>query len=93
LPKHFRIFNKEGDAYGFLTDIAYFADFDKHVEFMLAATIYCDSDGIVNDDHYDYENTGLPFLKHLGQVIYDLELKRPRKYKPDLSVFKMTYDK
>ncbi|MDB5196901.1 MAG: hypothetical protein JWP88_1272, partial [Flaviaesturariibacter sp.] len=50
-----RIFNKEGDAYGFLTDAAYVADFDKGIEFLLSATIYCNSDGIFNDDKYDYE--------------------------------------
>src|SRR5258708_1544464 len=93
LPKTFRIFNKEGDAYGFLTDIAYVVNFDKNIEFMLAATIYCDKDGIVNDDKYDYETVGLPFMKHLGQVIYDYESQRSRNYKPDLSAFKIKYDK
>jgi hypothetical protein len=68
-------------------------DFDKNIEFMLAATIHCDNDGIVNDDKYDYATLGLPFMKHLGQAIYDYESKRPRKYKPDLSAFKLKYDK
>jgi hypothetical protein len=86
-----RIFNKEGDAYGFLTDAAYIVDFDNGVEFLLSATIYCNSDGIFNDDRYDYASMGLPFLKNLGRVIYDYELSRPRRHKPDLSVFKMTY--
>ncbi|HET6995468.1 MAG TPA: serine hydrolase, partial [Chitinophagaceae bacterium] len=45
-----RIFNKVGDAYGFLIDASYFADFDHHIEFMLSAVIYCNSDGILNDD-------------------------------------------
>jgi beta-lactamase class A len=93
LPKDFRIFNKEGDAYGCLTDVAYIADFDNKIEFMLSATIYCNSDGVMNDDFYDYDTVGLPFMKHLGQVLYDYEQKRARKYKPDLSKFKMEYDK
>lgn len=93
LPKNIRIFNKEGDAYGFLTDISYFIDLDRNVEFMLSATIYCNSDGILNDDQYDYEKTGLPFLKQLGRMIYDYELKRPRQYKADLSGFRMNYEK
>lgn len=93
LPKHIRIFNKEGDAYGFLTDIAYIVDFDKNIEFMLSATIYCNGDGVMNDDHYDYDTIGLPFLKHLGEVMYDYELQRKRKRTPDLSAFKMVYDK
>src|SRR5678810_429996 len=41
-----RIFNKVGDAYGFLIDAAYVADFDNNVEFMLSAVIHCNSDGI-----------------------------------------------
>ncbi len=93
LPKKIRIFNKEGDAYGFLTDISYFTDLDKKVEFMLSCTIYCNSDGILNDDHYDYEKTGLPFMKQLGRLIYDYELKRPRQNIPDLSAFRLNYEK
>jgi len=93
LPKNIRIFNKSGDAYGFLTDVAYIADFDKNIEFMLSATIYCNSDGILNDDKYDYETIGFPFMKQLGTLIYDYESKRERVRKPDLSGFKIKYDK
>ncbi|MGZ3854365.1 MAG: serine hydrolase, partial [Flavisolibacter sp.] len=93
LEPDIRIFNKEGDAYGFLTDIAYIVDFRNNIEFFLSASIYCNSDGIFNDDHYDYENVGLPFLKHLGRAIYDYELKRERKHKPDLSSFRLDYSR
>ena len=93
LPKHIHVFNKIGGAYGFLTDVAYVADFEKNIEFMLSAIIYCNSDGIFNDDRYDYEKVGLPFMKHLGEVIYDFEAQRPRQYIPDLTEFKMAYEK
>jgi len=83
-----RIFNKVGDAYGFLTDVAYFVDFDKGVEFMLSASISCNSDEIFNDDKYDYYNVGFPFMKHLGEVIYQFERGRKKKSLPDLSKFK-----
>jgi hypothetical protein len=86
-----RIFHKSGEAYGFLTDVCYVVDFKNNVEFMLSATIHCNTDGIYNDDHYDYETTGFPFLKNLGRVFYDYELKRERKYKPDLSSLKFNY--
>jgi hypothetical protein len=86
-----RIFNKVGDAYGFLLDIAYVADFDNQVEFMLSAVIYCNSDGILNDDRYDYDQVGFPFMKLLGERIYAHELKRPREHKPDLTEFKFRY--
>ena len=86
-----RIFSKQGDAYGFLTDIAYVVDFENKVEFFLSANISCNSDGIYNDDNYDYENIGFPFLKNLGQVIYQYELQRKKKNLPDLGKFQMNY--
>ena len=93
LPKNIRIFNKVCDAYGQLIDAAYIIDLDKNIEFFLSATIYCNSNGILNDDTYDYETIGLPFMKNLGQVIYDYESKRKKKNEPDLSSFKIEYDK
>jgi hypothetical protein len=86
-----RIFNKVGDAYGFLLDIAYVADFRNGVEFMLSAVIYCNQDGILNDDTYDYETVGFPFMKYLGEKIYAHEMSRPREHKPDLSEFRFQY--
>ncbi|HET6723903.1 MAG TPA: serine hydrolase [Chitinophagaceae bacterium] len=86
-----RIFNKVGDAYGFLIDAGYFADYNNNVEFMLSAVIHCNSDGIFNDDKYDYDSVGLPFMKHLGQVIYDHELQRNRKVIADLNKFRVNY--
>ena len=88
-----RIFNKVGDAYGFLLDNAYIVDFEKGVEFMLTTVLLCNDDQIFNDDKYDYDTIGFPFMKNLGQLIYNHELTRPRKYKADLSRFKMVYDK
>lgn len=86
-----RIFGKTGTAYGFLIESCYFADFKNNIEFMLSAVIYCNSDGIFNDDNYDYDKLGYPFFKNLGKTIYEYELKRKRKHKPDLSVFQYNY--
>jgi hypothetical protein len=91
LPKNLRIFNKVGDAYGFLTDVAYVVDFDKNIEFMVSATIYCNSDGILNDNNYDYDTIGLPFMKNLGRVLYDFELSRKRRRTPDLSALRSLF--
>lgn len=93
LPKTLRIFNKVGDAYGFLLDVAYVADFDKNIEFMVSAVIYCNNDGILNDSKYDYDTIGFPFFKNLGRVIYQYELTRKRSFPPDLSAFKFSYEK
>ena len=86
-----RIFNKVGDAYGFLIDAAYIADFNNNVEFMLSAVIHCNNDGIFNDDKYEYDDVGFPFMKHLGEVIYNLELKRKKNRVPDLNKFRFNY--
>ena len=88
-----RIFNKVGDAYGQMIDAAYIVDYKNKIEFFLSAIIYCNSDGILNDDKYDYDSTGLPFMKNLGQTIYNYELKRQYKNRPDLSPVLFTYDK
>lgn len=93
MPSYVRVFNKVGWAYGFLIDASYIADFKNNVEFMLTATAYVNRDGILNDDTYEYETIGWPFMYQLGQTLYQYELKRPRKYKPDLSNFKIQYEK
>jgi hypothetical protein len=93
IPGHVRVFNKVGWAYGFLTDVSYVVDFKNKVEYMLSATIYVNSDEVLNDDKYDYDTIGYPFLYQLGQTIYKYELQRPRTYKPDLSAFKIQYEK
>ena len=93
LPKNIRIFNKIGDAYGQMIDVAYVVDFDKKIEFFLSAEIYCNKDDVMNDDKYDYETIGYPFMKNLGKVIYDYDANRKRAHSPDLSSFKMVYDK
>lgn len=83
IPANIKIFSKAGDAYGFLLDVAYIVDTDKKVEFMLSAVIYCNEDGILNDNKYDYDKVGLPFMKNLGQLIYDYELKRKKAVLPN----------
>jgi Beta-lactamase enzyme family len=89
MPANVRIFNKVGWAYGFLTDVSYIVDFDAGVEFFLAATIHVNADGIFNDDNYEYETVGLPFFSQLGQVVYEFEKGRKRKYRADLSKFRV----
>lgn len=93
LPKNIRIFNKVGDAYGQLVEVAYVVDFEKNIEFMVSAAIYCNKDEILNDDKYDYNTIGFPFLKNLGRIIYEYETKREKKFQPDLSPLIFTYDK
>lgn len=93
MPDHVRVFNKVGWSYGFLTDVSYVADFENQAEYMLAATVYVNSDGVLNDGQYDYDTIGHPFLYNLGQIIYKHELARERKFKPNLSAFQVQYEK
>ena len=93
LPRHVRLFNKSGDAYGYLLDNAYIADFEKGIEFMLTAVIYCNEDGIFNDNKYEYETVGLPFMAGLGKTIFEYELSRKRAVRPELDRFELKYDK
>jgi hypothetical protein len=93
LPKNIRIFNKVGDAYGQMIDAAYVVDYEKKIEFIVSASIYCNKDEILNDDKYDYNSIGFPFMKNIGKALYNYELKRQRNYSPDLSGVTFTYDK
>ncbi len=92
VPSYIRVFNKVGWAYGFLIDVSYVVDFKNKVEFMLSSTLYVNSDGILNDDKYDFETIGWPFLYQLGQTVYQYELHRQRQHKPDLQKFKLQYE-
>lgn len=73
IPDHMEIYNKVGFAYGTLTDCAYIVDRRSGVEFMLTATLLVNEDGIFNDDQYEYEEIGLPFLASLGRAVYEFE--------------------
>lgn len=92
LPPSVRVYNKVGLAYGFMVDNAYVADFEHGIEFLLTAVIAVNANGVYNDDHYEYDRIGFPFLANLGRVIYDYERQRRRSRAPDLSRFVFTYD-
>lgn len=86
-----RSFNKYGDSYGFIIDNAYIVDFKNKVEFFLTAVVQSNEDGIYNDGKYEYETVCYPFMKNLGQSIYEHELKREKTNQPDLSKYVMDY--
>jgi len=70
-----RIYNKVGNAYGFLIDAACFEDLRTRHKFLLSAVIYCNSDQVFNDDRYDYETVGFPFLRTLGRAMYEKTIR------------------
>ncbi len=63
-----RIFNKIGQAYGFTTENAWVTDTATGRSFFLAATLYTNEDGVLNDDKYDYATVALPFMADLGEA-------------------------
>ena len=72
-----RIYNKVGYAYGTLTDVAYIHDLENELEFFLTATILVNSNQIFNDDIYEFEQVGIPFLAALGQeILTDLQTNK-----------------
>lgn len=76
IPSGVEIYNKIGMAYGELTDNTYIIDKNSGRDFMLTATIYVNSNGILNDDVYDYYSKGMPFLKNLGLMFLDYNKNR-----------------
>jgi hypothetical protein len=91
IKPNIRIFDKIGDSYGYDIDNAYIVDFKNKVEFMLSAVVQSNDDDIYNDNKYEYKTVCLPFMKNLGQVIYQYELKRGKKHLPNLKKFKFRY--
>lgn len=87
MPKHIRIFNKVGDAYGYLLENAYIVDFQRKIEFFVTAVIYANEDGIFNDEKYEYETVSFPFMANLGKLLYSYELNRKRPTTPNLAKF------
>ena len=93
MPNHIRVFNKVGWAYGFLTDVSYVLDKKNNIDYMLSATVYVNSDGVVNDSKYDEQTVGFPFLHSIGMAVYAYELNRKRKIKPTIDIGSISYDK
>jgi len=76
MPEHIKIYNKVGYAYGYLTDCAYIKDERNNIDFLVTATIHVNKNGIFNDDVYEYEDIGIPFLAELGRQLYQYELTK-----------------
>jgi hypothetical protein len=50
-------------------------------------------DGVLNDDKYEYDSIGYPFnVTSWVKLFTIMNCKGTRKYKPDLSKFKIQYE-
>ena len=72
-PDGLSVSGKSGMAYGSLSEVAYVVDRDSGVECMLAASIRVNADGIYNDDRYEYDTVGIPFMAALARAVLDVE--------------------
>lgn len=70
IPPHIKIYNKAGSAYGTVTETAYIVDEKEKVSFLLSATILVNENAIFNDDIYEYDTLGIPFLAQLGREFH-----------------------
>jgi len=75
IPNHIQIHNKVGYAYGYLTDIAFIKDHKHNLEYILCASVFVNPNNTFNDDQYEYESLGIPFLAELGRRVH-AELER-----------------
>lgn len=75
IPEDIKIYNKIGGACGFLIDNAFIEDNENNIKFFLSAVIYTNANDILNDDLYEYNSIGLPFLGELGRYMYQLNKK------------------
>ncbi|PTX42055.1 beta-lactamase family protein [Christiangramia gaetbulicola] len=78
IPSNIKIYNKVGYAYGTLTETAYIKDVENDVEFLLSATLLVNENGVFNDNDYEYDEIGIPFMAELGREIYKKELARKK---------------
>jgi hypothetical protein len=82
IPSRFHLYNKVGQAYGFLSDCMYFKDIENGIEFFLTASIYVNKNETLNDGKYEYASTGFPFLENIFAAIYNHEVERRAKSEP-----------
>ena len=67
LDENIIIYNKVGFAYGQLSDVAFIKK--NNVSIILTATIDVNTNKIYNDDKYDYDSIGFPFLAEISREI------------------------
>lgn len=79
-PKdEWKIANKIGVAYGFTVDNAWIVNEKRKLSFFLSAVVYTNSDGVLNDNRYEYTTVAKPLFADLAEVAARLVLtNQPR---------------
>lgn len=81
--EHVRVYDKIGRAYGFSIENAYVEDMRSGRGFFLAAVLYTNPDGVLDDDRYGYAEIADPFLVALGEVVTRAVLGGDAAKRPD----------
>jgi hypothetical protein len=78
-----RSYNVVGWWAGYVSDCAYFVDYDNKVEFFLSAVIFTSKNKTTDRDYVPYTQECFPFLANLGKLIYEYEKIRVKRYLPN----------
>lgn len=70
------IYNKVGNAYGYSIDNAYIYNKNSDRHFVLTACIYTNANNILNDNYYEYDEIGIPFLAEIGRFLTNYNIKQ-----------------
>ena len=70
-----KIYNKVGNAYGYSIDNAYIYNKKSDRHFVLTACIYTNANNILNDNKYEYDEIGIPFLAEIGRLLTNYNIK------------------
>ncbi len=92
-----RTIGKIGISYGFVTESAYIVDFRHHCDFFLSVSMYVNSDGIINDGKYEYDEIARPFFAQLSrilleQIVQENEVKKAKKAWGHFRKFQRLFD-
>lgn len=69
------IYNKVGNAYGYSIDNAYIYNKKSDRHFILTASVYTNENNILNDNIYEYDEIGIPFLSEIGIILTNHKFK------------------
>jgi len=70
------IYNKVGNAYGYSIDNAYIYEEKSDRHFVLTASIYTNGNNILNDNNYEYDEIGIPFLAEIGRFLTNYNIRQ-----------------
>ena len=70
------IYNKVGNAYGYSIDNAYIYNKNSDRHFVLTACIYTNANNILNDNYYEYDEIGIPFLAKIGRFLTNYNIRQ-----------------